>query len=246
MRCFDGRQADAQARGGHAERIKREREALKKGFTMIELLTSVAILAVISVSVSITIAKTKLREELDASARQVAATLRNLQAQALAARKGMTCAPGAVNIVCEVGTGVCGAATCNVPLVPMAVGMTLRTGVSYVTMFADADVTLDNRREDANGRENLGRVDFASSKSGGGDVTVTSLMEGASSVGTASVAFERQNGNMRIDACGTPALAPSCGAGTEPVTLDITLSHAKLGKTAVVRLNRLTGKISIE
>ncbi len=71
-------------------------------------------------------------------------------------------------------------------------------------------------------------------------------MEGATSVGSATVAFERQNGNMRIDGCGTPALAPACPGGGEPITLDITLTHAKLGKSVVVRLNRLTEKISIE
>ncbi len=133
---------------------------------MIELLTSIAILAIISVSVSIDIGRSKMREELDSSARQVTAALRNLQAQALAARTVKTCKPAAVNVVCEVGTGICGAASCNTPLVPMAVGLTLRTGASSMTSFAETDVTLEDRREDANGRENLGRTDFAASTAG--------------------------------------------------------------------------------
>jgi prepilin-type N-terminal cleavage/methylation domain-containing protein len=224
----------------------------KGGFTLVELLVSIVILLIITVSVTINITKTKMREELDASARQVGNTLRNLQAQALAARSVLTCQPATIVMVCENGTAVCGAAACATQTVPTAVGMTLAVNASAFSAFAEADTTLDDRYEDTGGRESLARTFLTSSASAGsGAVKITSLT-GTSAAGvqtsfaSASVAFERQNGNMRINACGTPALAPACGANGEPLALSITLTHSTLGKSDIVTLNRLTGKISIE
>ena len=210
-------------------------------------MTSIVILVIITTSVSINISKVKMREELDASARQIASTLRNLQAQALAARMIKTCRPSGVTIVCELGASPCGASACGMSIVPMAVGMTVVRGASSFQTFADVDVTLEDRRQDASGRETISRTDFATSRAGTAAVTVTGLMADADALAGASIAFERQNGNMRIEACGgSPPLTPACGAGGEPMTLAITLTHARLGKSVVVSMNRLTGKVSID
>ncbi len=221
------------------------RQRVHRGFTLIELLTSVVILLVITVSVTININKSRMREELDASARQVANTLRNLQAQALAAKSVLTCQPAATVNVCENGASICGAAACATRVVPTSVGMVLKTGAKAISMFAEVDPTMDDRYEDAGGRESLQDTPL-SNQSGSNNVTITSLLGDATSLATVNVAFERQNGNMRINACGTPALAPVCGGSGEPVTLTITLTHATLGKSDIIKLNRLTGKISIE
>jgi prepilin-type N-terminal cleavage/methylation domain-containing protein len=218
-----------------------------RGFSAVELMVSVAILALITTTASINITKVKMREELEASARQVASTLRNLQAQALAAKMVKVCTPSSVVIVCELGTGKCGGSSCAATAVPMAVGMTIANGASSFSTFAEADASLEDRRQDSGGRESTSYVSLATGKAGTSAVTVTSLMAGSTSLTSASIAFERQNGNLRIEACGgVPPLTPACAVGGEPLTLRITLTHAKLAQSLTVAMNRLTGKISIE
>jgi type II secretory pathway pseudopilin PulG len=212
---------------------------------MVELLVSVTILILISAAVASDIMRTRHREELASSARMMLGVLRGLQARALAATSVKTCNNGSVEIVCEMGNSVCGAAPCTRSVVPMAVGATLQTNQSSFSTFAEVDVFLEDRREDAANREFLGERAFSEQIAGSQDVTVLSLLAGGSYVSEATVTFDRQNGIMRINACGTPPSAPPC-AGTEPTTLQIVLRHKKTGITNTVMLNTLTGKIEIQ
>jgi prepilin-type N-terminal cleavage/methylation domain-containing protein len=225
--------------------LGKDKKRFVRGFTLVELMVSIAILAIISVTVTTDIAKTGQQEELFSSARIMVATLRGLQSRALSATSVLTCNNGTINLVCDVDDTICGVESCSTKLVPFAVGATLQTSESMVTKFAEVDVALEDRREDASGCESLGEQRLAERKSGSDAVTISSLRADSVSISVATVTFDRQDAAMRINACGTPSGAPPCGA-TEPTTLEITLTHSKLGRSETIRLNALTGKIAIE
>lgn len=208
-------------------------------------MVSIGILVLISLSVVTDISRTRYQEELASSARLVLSTLRGLQARALSATSVLTCDSGTYDLVCELDDAICGAAACDTRLVPISVGATMSTGDSVITTFAEVDLGLEDRREDASGREYLGEQKLAEHNPGSAPVTIFSLRAGSVLVSDATVTFDRQNGVMRVNACDTPAGTPLC-TGPEPTTLEITVMHARLGRSETIRLNTLTGKISIE
>ena len=217
----------------------------RNGFTLIELMVSVSILLIISVSVAGDITRIKHQEELQSSARQLASALRDLQARSLAASGIKTCTDsGNVIAACETGTSAC-TGGCGTLIPPFSNGMTIATNATSVLMFAEVEPTRNDRRRAASG-EDLGRQAFLQANANSATVTVQSMTTNAGGVPSAVVTFERQSGTMRIDACGTPApYTPAC-SGAEPLTLEIVLRHARLTATRTVRLNTTTGKISLE
>ncbi|MEN9557942.1 MAG: hypothetical protein RL141_311 [Candidatus Parcubacteria bacterium] len=213
-------------------------------FTLPELLVSIAILAIISLSVAGGIVKTQYAEELQSSARVVTGAMRGLQARALAASSVRTCLVGSAQAVCELSsTGCTGACSGTTP--PFSVGAVFAVNATSVRSFAEVEPTLNNRRVDAT--ESLAGIGLMDAHGGAGYVRVTSLVTNQGSVANATVTFERQSGAMRIDACATPApLTPACGGSGEPVTLAVVLSHTRTGAIRTIRLNATTGKISFE
>ncbi len=216
------------------------------GFTLAELLVSVAILLIIAVAVAGDINRTKFQEELSSSARTLAGSLRDLQARALSATGVSTCsAAGGFNRVCETdATGCVGA--CGAKLPPYAAGVTFTSGNAFYARWAEVDPALYDHRPDLSAREVLDQRSFQAGTAGTAYVTIDDPMTtNAGSVTTAYVTFDRQNGTMRINACGTPN-APACGGNPEPKTLDIVLRHSRTNQTRTVRLHAITGKISLE
>lgn len=217
------------------------------GFTLAELMVSIAILIIISLAVVGDITRTRHQEEIASSARLVAATLRSLQSRALAATSVMTCEVGEAYVVCERDDGACAGAPCNTEAVPMAVGATLKTGAAVITTFAEVDIAFEDRREDPSGREYLGAQRLAEHIPGSEPVTIKQLNVGGTYQPLATVTFDRQSGAMRINACGTPQpLTPECGGNPEPTTLEIELEHERRGYTKTISLNAVTGKISVD
>jgi prepilin-type N-terminal cleavage/methylation domain-containing protein len=218
----------------------------RSGFTLAELLVSIAILVLIATSVAGDVNRTKYQEELTASARVLIGTLRDLQSQALTARSVNTCLDVAdTPLVCEVqNTGCVG--SCSDPMPPYAVGMVLTQNATVMERFAEVEILRNNRRQDGS-MEELGVRRFLQANAGAGTVSVSSLVtENSGSVTTATVTFERQNGLMRVNACDTPQNAPPCNGIPEPKTLSIVLRHARTDATKTVRLNTTTGKISLD
>jgi prepilin-type N-terminal cleavage/methylation domain-containing protein len=216
-----------------------------RGFTLAELMVSITILILISLAVATDITRTRYQEELASSARLTVAAFRDLQARALSATSVLTCNNGGVDIVCEYDDALCGFATCGTKLVPIAVGAHLETDESVIETFAEVDLFMEDRRM-TSARENLGQRKFAEGNAGSNPVTITSITAGVDSLSEVTVTFDRQNGNMRINACDDPAGAPSCGGSPEPTTLAVTITHARLGRSETIRLNTLTGRIDIE
>jgi Tfp pilus assembly protein FimT len=208
---------------------------------MAELLVSLAILIIITLAVAGDVSKTRKREELVSSTRLVHNAIRDAQARAQTARSVQMCNNAGVNVVCEADDSNCGIASCDALIVPVAVGVSLTTDDSFVTTFAEIDVSLEDRRNDASGREYMETEKFAEQKEGSNVVFIKSLTAGTVSVTDAAVTFERQSGNMQINGCPNPPCSPA-GA----TTLEIVLEHGQSGQQKAIRLNALTGKISLE
>jgi prepilin-type N-terminal cleavage/methylation domain-containing protein len=220
------------------------------GFTLIELMVSISILLIISVAVSGELTTTKYAEELASSARVVAGSLRDLQAFAQASMGVKTCQnAGLKNLVCEIGTGGC-STVCGTLMPTSAVGAVLIAGGTSVQRFAEVDVGVSNIDRRLGAGEDFGTRQFISGLAGTKFVTVKSLDTGACGpVSPATVTFERQNGSMRIQPCDTPTPnTPLCGVTPcgNSNTLTIMLEHSKTKKTRTIRLNAITGKISLE
>ncbi|MBE7525580.1 hypothetical protein HS096_04320 [candidate division WWE3 bacterium] len=217
------------------------------GFTLAELMVSIAILIIISLAVAGDITRTRFQEELNSSARLLLGTLRDTQAQALAVKGVKTCLEdGGTRRVCETGTAGCAAGTCPDITAPYAVGVTLNVSATGVSVFADVDAAFNDRRELANTRELVRADAFLTGNTGSRYVTVNALRSGPVNFSSATVTFERQNGRMRINACDDPPGAPSCAGSPEPTTLEIDLIHSRTNQIKTIRLNAITGKISLE
>jgi len=224
-----------------------DKRLLVRAFTMTELMVSVAILLIISVAVAGDMNRTKFQEELNASARVVAGVLRDSQTMALAVTGVRTCAGATQTLVCETTTVGC-TNTCGALVAPTDVGVVLSVNATSIGRFAEVVPALSDRRKAAGTVEDLGRVTFlqgTKSASTANMVRVQSLTANTGALTTATITFERQNGNLRINACDTPAPVAPCGAATEPISLDIVLQHPRTLRTRTVRISTI-GKISLE
>ena len=211
----------------------------RSGFTLVELMVSVAILLLITASVISDIQRGRQQEELASSLRLVQGALRDAQADALAAVSVKTCTVSSNNVVCEHDDSLCGAAVCNQDTSPSAFGLVFQTGTSTFSFFAD--VFASDLDEDASGRERLELLRLARPKSDADTVTIDSLTADSSSVTEATVTFDRQSGNMRINPCLSAPCTPD-----EANILEIVLTHSLTEISKTVYLNAITGRISIQ
>ncbi|MFA4954724.1 MAG: hypothetical protein WC641_05420 [Patescibacteria group bacterium] len=202
----------------------------RPGFSFGEALISISILGLIAVIAIFDLRATRMKDELRTAERLVASDLRSAQARALSAQNLKFC-PTAVGewISCEQSTTDC-AGACD-PYPPAAIGLRLTEDSASYVFFAKRDLT-DNLRME-NGEAFLTR-EFA--RNGAPNVKVSSVV-GVAALPNADVAFQRQNGSMRINAC------PTC---LEEQNLTITLKHSVSDETKTVSLNSLTGRISVE
>ncbi|MBU0540462.1 type II secretion system GspH family protein [Patescibacteria group bacterium] len=210
------------------------------GFTLIELMISISILTLISTATVFSLRSTRQSEELATAARLLASDVRNIQARALAANNVKICDIAGGKRVCEAENpsttdcvGVCA------PEPASRYGITFDKDSGSYALFVDlnqSDWRLSSEDEIVL-RRNLNPL-------GGDKVTITELMIDTGSLTEASMAVSRQNGIMRIEACGESGL-PACSP-VEPKILNITLQHQQSGKTAVVEINSQSGRVSVE
>ena len=230
------------------DRPRRRPTAQRGGFTITELLVSIAILMIISLSVVTDLNRSRYQEELQGTSRVIVGLLRDMQTRAQAGREVQTCTgAGAVTLVCEYTAAGCTGA-CGTLIPPEAYGVTFNSNATGVTAFAEVEPTRTNRRDVELGydHENVGKIDFLKGVAGSEHVTIYTMVSGFFSDSQMSVTFERQSGTMRIDACkAPPSLYQPCGMFGEPTTGSITLRHAKTLSTKTITLNALTGRISV-
>lgn len=211
------------------------------GFTLVELMVSISILLLISTVTVFSLGDTRNTDELMTAARLLTGDIRNVEARAFAATNIRTCdtASGRPRI-CETENPSIVACTSDcVPLPPPRVGVHVERGSSGYTIFAD--VSEEDWRL-TNDEEIVLRRDL--NPLGGGNVTIRAITTSVTTQNAADIAVGRQNGTVRIDACGDVGL-PVC-APTEPQTVSITLIHTKSNRMVTVDVNALTGRVSFE
>lgn len=211
------------------------------GFTLIELMVSISILALISTVTVFNLRNTRQTEELATAARLLTSDIRNIQARALAANNVKICDTLAGSRrVCE--TENPSIVSCSGPCTPEPAA---RYGISFNKDSGYFDLFIDINQSDwriSSDDEILARRNL--NPLGGGKVLVSVLRTDTGLLSKASMAVSRQNGIMRIDACGESGL-PICQP-TEPKILFVTLQHQQSGKTAIVEINAQSGRVSVE
>jgi prepilin-type N-terminal cleavage/methylation domain-containing protein len=213
---------------------------LRSGFTLIELMVSIAILTLISTATVFSLRSTRENEELLTAARLLAGDVRSIQARALAARNVRQCSvSGGALRVCENDN------TSDIPCIgacepapPPRFGISLAVGATAYDVYADVNVA-DGRY--TNDEELLLHRDL--NPLGGEKVMIRRLLTEQGDEAASSMIVSRQNGEMRIDACNDPGF-PAC-APSEPRTLSILLRHQRSGKELTVDVNAVTGRVSL-
>lgn len=213
----------------------------RHGFTLVELMISIAILTMISITTVFSLRRTREKDELNTAVRLLTSDIKNVESRALSARNVLTCTvAGGGSRVCETENaspspcvGTCTAAP------PPHFGMSFTGAQESYSLFADVGTA--DWRFDGPDEVLLTR---SLNPLGGGKVTVSSVRTELGGLPSAVFGVGRQNGMMRIEACGDAGL-PAC-APTEPKILQITLRHMTSGDTAVVEINALTGRVSIQ
>lgn len=208
------------------------------GFTVAELLISVAILTLISVTTVVSLRKNREQDELITAARVLSTDIRNLQGEALAGHNIFSCsAPGGGKQICNPQAASSCVSDCTAGP-PAHVGMSLMTQQDSYAMFAD--ISSENWRYD-------GANELLSTHSvnplGNGRVLISALNTDVGSMTSLSFSVERQSGKMRIQACGDVGL-PAC-TPTEPQTLHIVLRHVVTGAEKVIELDARSGRVSV-
>ncbi|MBD3251018.1 prepilin-type N-terminal cleavage/methylation domain-containing protein [Candidatus Uhrbacteria bacterium] len=208
----------------------------RKGFTLVELLVSMTILIIITVAVTTDISISRQQEELASNVRFVRSMVRDVQSRAQSATSLNTCDNGTNIAVCELDTANCGAGACDTQIVPNRQGLRFSTThPDYFIHFAEVDPLLVNAQYD--GDEEVQRIFLQSTRSSVIRVEVADLMiDGSQSVDTVDITFNRQSGHMQFE---DPL-------GVTGNLLGITLTHRETGRSEVVSLNAVTGKITIE
>lgn len=209
-------------------------KTVKSGFTLVELMVSIAIMGLIAVVTMNDMRTSQRKDQLNTAARVLAADIRAMQAQALSGKNIKSCPLGVAHTVCEQSASVCSDSAQCIAQPPSAVGLHVTVAGTSYDEFADVD-SIDGLK-DPN--------EIIQSRSfpllGAQNVVIDALTAGGAPVNDADVSFQRQNGTMGINGC----YAPVCNAG--PFTLIIQLRQTQTNDTKNIVLNAITGRISIE
>lgn len=207
----------------------------RKGFTLIEAMVSVAILGLLAGIVTTNLTESRRTEELNSAARIVVADIRSAQARALTVKNVSFCQDNTdAWISCELGSTACKVSSPCSPVPPDGVGIHFSQNSSTYAYYGIMNGPgNDFSRTSAQQNFFYRRFDL----SGAPNVVVDTISSTLPSGTESDVFFQRQNGVMRLNAC---------LACAEPPSLLITLKHVQNNKTKQVRVNALTGRISIE
>ncbi len=202
------------------------------GFTLTEALVSVSILAILGTISIFDLRASRRVDELNTAARYLAADLRSLQARALTAKNIKTCLDGGnVKIVCENSSASCAGACTPEP--PAAIGVSFAQNASTFSLYAK----LDSASTDWTNTSAVETVEIHSFRLNGAPNVIIDNLDNTFLPGRADISFMRQSGSTRLNAC---------VACLEPGSISIRLKHTESNATRIVKVNGITGRISIE
>lgn len=215
----------------------------KSGFTLAEMLVSVAVIAILAVIMVVNLNSGKRTEQLSDAARQLVADIRGMQSRALSAGEVKACLnASAVLIVCENSTADCADPAQCLGMVPDHYGLMVTTTATSYSMFVEYSLAgLVNQNMDSPD-EQLSRRRLL--PIGSQDVEISKIELWSGTTGwvspdptIGSVVFSRQSGQAKIfDAAATGAVMG---------ILKITLRHKISNDTLTIEVNRETGRVSI-
>ncbi len=207
----------------------------RNGFTLIEAMVSVAILGILAGIVTTNLTESRRTEELNSAARIVVADIRSAQSRALTVKSVSFCQNASdAWISCELGASACKSGSACTPAPPDGVGIHFTHNSSTYAFYGILNGPGNDFSRTSTAQNFFSR---RFDTSGGGNVVIDTVSATLPSGTEADVFFQRQNGVMRLNACGGCA---------EPASVLITLKHTQNAKTKQVRVNALTGRISIE
>ena len=211
------------------------------GFSLVELLVSVAILGILASTSWVSLSRLYEQNQLYTAARALASDLRSAQAEAFNSVNVSFCDnPGSPKNVCTLN-GVANTAQCVVPktcsnLTPAAVGVQLTAGATTYNFYAKYDVSSGDSCS-RGATEQIVTRSFTNEGAPHVRVLSFSSTTAGAVVNPENVAFLRQNGTMQINAC----------AGHTPgADLTVTLQNTVTARTLTVTLNAVTGRISTQ
>jgi prepilin-type N-terminal cleavage/methylation domain-containing protein len=207
------------------------------GFSIIELLISVAILGIISGGGYVTLTNARYQDELYTATRIVMNDIASAQSRALSSTNVRICdLTAGGSDVCEAAATGCvgsGPGQCA-PKPPAAVGVQFTMGSGAYTVYAKTDATAADLRF-VSAREAIETRSLADIGAQNVVIADYDTVPVAAETAQMNVAFLRQNGTMRINQCAT------CVPATE---MTIHLRHAQSGRGTTVHVNAVTGRIS--
>ncbi|MEY4722718.1 MAG: hypothetical protein RLZZ324_231 [Candidatus Parcubacteria bacterium] len=200
----------------------------QKGFTLVEMLISLSILAVITAFTTANFSAARKGDEVRLSSQLVASALRRVQSAATGGELIFFCNGGArANMTCPGGTAAeCpGGGTCSHE-VPHGYGMhftTVAAGAKRMIYFADIN---GNHAYDAGEDVRNDNV------SPGVQVSASSLLIGATSVPTLDIVFD------------PPVPTAYFNNATSTAIASISLTHAVTAQVKSVSVNRISGQVN--
>ncbi len=206
-----------------------------------ELMVSITILMLISAATVFGLRGAREREELQTAARLLAGDIRSVETRALAGSNVKVCAVSAATVkVCEAENPSLEACVSDcAPTSPPIFGVRFSAQDSRYTLFADTeseDWRLTSARESIAPRT-LNTL-------GSNRVVIDDITTESGQIAAVDIGIERQNGRVRINACGEVGL-PDC-APTEPRTASILLRHLGTDQTVTIKVNAVSGRVTIE
>ena len=208
------------------------------GFSLAELMVSVAIIALMTTFVVTSLGSSQQQQYLTTAARVVAGDLRSLQASALTAQNIPTCIDknSGKNITCALSTGNCATPIACVLQPPQAVGVAFKLGQPTYAFFAELNSPPDYADAGASEEYLVHNLAVGSPNVVVGALTTTALVPSGSEV---DVSFQRQNGQAQILVC-------NAGTCTPATTLTITLKQTKTNAVTNIYFNPVTGRVSFD
>ncbi|MDD5726331.1 MAG: prepilin-type N-terminal cleavage/methylation domain-containing protein [Patescibacteria group bacterium] len=209
----------------------------KNGFTLVEVMVSVAVIGLLAVIMMTSLGSTRQTEELKASARQLAADIRSMQARALAAGDVQAC-PNSSSLlsICEDSTAACTNPADCVAHVPSAFGVNASSSATYYTLFAEVEPSTADFHLTRPTEVLLSRPLLQGTSQ---NVVIKNVLTGKPapllSKTAGDVSFMRQSGNTRLND----------GSGLEPDIMVFRLWHKVSSSTVDVEVNRVTGRVSV-